>query len=219
MQPLGGLQRPPRGDARRLGLPERQLKKTAPGDKPASRSTRWWFQVGVAPLLARAAEVGARSLSPPRAAGAPEQPLRRACGPPQARAGGRRGRQRVQQCGWRAWSAQDRGRRPRCGREVARRRDRLRAVFRCRRGPRGCDRWGAAAAPSRLLAGWGWPGGGSWSCQGRAEQRGRVRARRGRPITKLCTTMTVPVEGSRRSTLIMALVRSATSALLPLTSI
>ena len=82
--------------------------------------------------------------------------------------------QRVQQCGWRAWSAQDRGRRPRCGREVARRRDRLSAVFRCPRGARGCDRWGAAAAPGRLQAGRGWPGGCGWLCWGRAKQRGRA---------------------------------------------
>ena len=131
MQPPRGLHRPPRGDGCRSGLPQRQLKKTAPGDEAASRCTHWCFQVDVASLLARTAEVFARSASPPRAAGPPEQPLRRARMPPQARAGGQGRRQRVQQCGWRAWSAQDRGRRPRGGREVARRRDRLRAVFRC----------------------------------------------------------------------------------------
>ena len=146
MQPPRGLHRPPRGGGCRLGLPQRQLQKTAPGDEAASRCTHWCFQVDVASLLARTAEVFARSASPPRAAGPPEQPLRRARMPPQARAGGQGRRQRVQQCGWRAWSAQDRGRRPRGGREVARRRDRLSAVFRCPRGARGCDRWGAAAA-------------------------------------------------------------------------
>ena len=68
MRPPEGLHRPPRGDAGRLGLPERQLKKKEPGGKPASSSTSWYFVSYLAPFLARTVAVGARTGPLPRAA-------------------------------------------------------------------------------------------------------------------------------------------------------
>ena len=122
MQPPEGLHRPLRGDACRLGLPERQLKVAVAFDIYASITPCGCLGIFQAPFLARTAEVFARSASPPRAAGPPEQPLRRARMPPQARAGGQGRRQRVQQCGWRAQSARDRGGWPWYGCLAARRR-------------------------------------------------------------------------------------------------
>ena len=81
--------------------------------------------------------------------------------PPQVRARGRGRRQRMQGCGWRARSAQGRGRCPRCGRQVARRRPR----FGARLGfgvPAAAARWrplgrrgGLEAAPGGSGLPWG----------------------------------------------------------------
>ena len=94
------------------------------------------------PFCAALAVVGAAAAPPPRRRWAlrraPRAGLTGRCGarvPPQARAGGRGRRQRVQGCGWRAQSARGRGGWPRFGRWVARRRPRFGARLGCpRRG-------------------------------------------------------------------------------------
>ena len=78
MQPRGGLNRPPRGGARRIGCRQRHVQKAASGGFYASRTPRCCLGIIEAPFLTRTVAVGARTGPPPRTAGASEQPLWRA---------------------------------------------------------------------------------------------------------------------------------------------
>ena len=175
MQPRGGLNRPPRGGARRIGCRQRHVQKAASGGFYASRTPRCCLGIIEAPFLTRTVAVGARTGPPPRTAGASEQPLWRAH---EAATGAcwRQERAAARAAVWlacveRAVPRPMAARWPR-GRPAARSAERRFSVPARGARLRPLGRRGGAAR--RLQAGRGWPGGGGWSCQGRAEQRGRA---------------------------------------------